>query len=162
MTGMKASMITIAPIGWVRSARDEIGHEPWGGVVSEIHVDAGQFGPEALVGLDEFSHLEVVFFFDRIPVEQIVVGTLHPRGQTEIPKVGIFATRQKERTNRLGVSRCRLLAIEGLVLRVQGLDVLDGTPVVDVKPYVEEMGPRGVVRQPRWISELMADYHVAR
>ncbi len=162
MTPATTGMITIAPIGWVRSARDEISHDAWGEVVSEIHVDAAQFGPESLIGLYEFSHIEVVFFFDRIPVEQIVVGTLHPRGRPELPEVGIFATRQKERTNRLGVSRCRLLSIEGLVLRVQGLDVLDGSPVVDVKPYLEEFAARGAVRQPRWITELMADYYEPR
>ena len=84
---------------------------------------------------------------------------VHPRGRPELPQVGIFATRQKERTNRLGVSRCRLLKIDGLVLHVQGLDVLDHTPVVDIKPYLVEFDAQGDVRQPQWITALMADYY---
>ncbi|MCX4242436.1 SAM-dependent methyltransferase [Paraliomyxa miuraensis] len=146
----------------MRSPRDEVSHDEWGDVRSRIHLDPTRFEVDALRGLEAFSHLEVVFVFDRIPVDRIEVGSLHPRGRVELPKVGIFATRQKERTNRLGVSRCRLLAIEELVLHVADLDVLDGTPVVDVKPWVARLGPRGPVREPRWITELMADYYEPR
>jgi tRNA (Thr-GGU) A37 N-methylase len=82
----------------------------------------------------------------------------HPRGNTEWPKVGIFAQRAKMRPNRIGVTTCRLLEVDGLTLRVQGLDAIDGTPVVDLKPYMREFGPRGDVRQPQWSTELMAGY----
>lgn len=159
LTTSRQQTIEIVPIGWARSPRDTPGYHGWGEVVSEIHIDSARFGPSALIGLEEFSHLEVIFFFDRIPVEQIAVGALHPRGRPELPQVGIFATRQKERTNRLGVSRCRLLKIDGLVLHVQGLDVLDHTPVVDIKPYLVEFDAQGDVRQPQWITALMADYY---
>jgi len=159
MTPMAPETLAIAPIGWARTDRNEIRFDDWGGVLSEIHLDSAQFGPEALMGLETFSHLEVVFLFDRIPLEQIVSGSLHPRGRRDLPQVGIFATRQKERKNRLGVSRCRLIGVEGLILRVQDLDVLDGTPVLDVKPYVREFGPRGEVEQPAWMTELMASYY---
>jgi tRNA (adenine37-N6)-methyltransferase len=151
--------LTIAAIGWARSKRDEIRNDQWEGVITEIHLDPARFTPDSLHGLEAFSHLEVIFAFDRIATEEIVVGSLHPRGRTELPRVGIFATRQKERTNRLGVSRCTLLGLDGLVVRVQDLDVLDRTPIVDIKPYVRELGPRGEVRQPSWISELMRDYY---
>ncbi len=67
--------------------------------------------------------------------------------------------RAKARPNRIGVSRCRLLGVDGLSLRVEGLDAIDGTPVLDVKPWVAEFGPRGEVRQPAWSSELMRDYY---
>jgi tRNA (Thr-GGU) A37 N-methylase len=70
----------------------------------------------------------------------------------------IFAQRASARPNGLGVTRCRLLRIEGLRLTVDGLDALDGTPVLDIKPYLEEFGPRGPVHQPQWTRELMHGY----
>lgn len=74
------------------------------------------------------------------------------------PLVGIFAQRAKGRPNRLGVTTCELLSVDGLSLQVRGLDAIDGTPVLDIKPYVLEFAPRTPVRQPAWISELMRGY----
>lgn len=71
---------------------------------------------------------------------------------------GIFAQRAKGRPNRLGVSVCELLAVEGLTVTAQGLDAIDGTPVLDLKPYLQEFAPRSPVRQPAWSHELMAGY----
>ena len=72
--------------------------------------------------------------------------------------MGIFAQRAKARPNRIGVTTCALVGVDGLELRVRGLDAVDGTPVLDVKPHVVEFGPRGPVRQPAWMTELMAGY----
>ena len=74
--------------------------------------------------------------------------------------VGIFAQRGKNRPNRLGVSVCELLGVDGLCVTVRGLDALDGTPVLDLKPVLREFLPRGTVQQPAWASELMARYYV--
>jgi tRNA (Thr-GGU) A37 N-methylase len=71
---------------------------------------------------------------------------------------GIFAQRGKERPNRIGLSTCELLAVEGTTLTVRGLDAIDGTPVLDIKPYMSEFAPRTPVRQPAWSRELMARY----
>jgi tRNA (Thr-GGU) A37 N-methylase len=77
--------------------------------------------------------------------------------------VGIFAQRKKSRPNRLGLSTCRLLSVDGLALSVAELDAIDGTPIVDIKPYALGFAPRREeVRQPNWISELMADYFAKR
>ena len=75
------------------------------------------------------------------------------------PEVGIFAQRGKNRPNRIGVSRCRLLGVDGLDVRVAGLDAIAGTPVLDVKPYMAEFGPVGETAQPEWATELMRDYY---
>lgn len=91
----------------------------------------------------------------------IVVGGRHPRGRTDWPAVGIFAQRASNRPNRLGVSRCRLLGVDGLDARVQGLDAIDGSPVLDLKPWLAEFGPRGAPRQPPWSHALMAGYYGA-
>ncbi len=133
--------------------------DDWARVSSVIRLDAGQFPAEALAGLSAFSHLEVVFHFDRVPVEKIERTARHPRGNTDWPLVGIFAQRGKNRPNRIGVSRCRLIDVSGYELRVEGLDAVDGTPVLDIKPYMAEYGPRGATEQPQWATELMRNYY---
>lgn len=148
----------IEPIGWVRSSRSDAIDDDWDAVTATISLDAEQFSSAALAGLDEFSHVEVVFVFDQVEVAEIETGARHPRGNVEWPAVGIFAQRAKMRPNRIGVSVCRLVEVDGLVLRVQGLDAIDGTPVLDIKPYMSEFGARGDVHQPAWSRELMAGY----
>lgn len=147
--------IEMTPIGTVRSPRAELIDDDWGDVVSTIDVD---LGPEALAGLDGFSHLEVVFWFHGVPDDEIETGARHPRGRTDWPLVGIFAQRGKGRPNRIGLSRCRILSVDGTTITVEGLDAVDGTPVLDLKPWMREFGPRGDVRQPDWATELMANY----
>lgn len=145
------------PIGRVRGGRVEAIDDDWGVVEAVVRLDE-RFGPEAVVGLDAFSHLEVVFVFHLVDEDGVANGTRRPRGNPRWPEVGIFAQRAKDRPNRLGVSRCELLAIDGLDLRVRGLDAVDGTPVLDVKPWMQEFGPLGQVRQPGWSTELMTGY----
>lgn len=149
---------TITPIAHVRGGRTRPTDDQWGPETCVIELD-GPFGPESLAGIDAFSHLEVVYVFDRVAEAEIETAARHPRGRTDWPLVGIFAQRGKGRPNRLGVSRCKLLRVDGRMLHVQGLDAIDGTPVVDIKPYLREFGPRGDVVQPPWATELMAGYY---
>ena len=150
--------ITLRPIGHVRGGRAEAIDDDWGGVRSVIALDPTAFGPEALAGLAEFSHLEVLFHFHRVPDEKIETGARHPRGRTNWPLVGIFAQRGKNRPNRLGLCTCRIVSVRGLDVEVQGLDAIDGTPVLDLKPVMKEFLPREQVVQPDWSTELMRDY----
>ncbi|MFE1765370.1 SAM-dependent methyltransferase [Streptomyces angustmyceticus] len=151
--------VVSVPVGQVVGGRSEVRDDDWGKETAIIRLDAGQYGPEAVAGLDAFSHLEVVYHFDRVPTDKIQTGARHPRGNTGWPLVGIFAQRGKNRPNRLGVSRCRLLKADGLDLHVQGLDAVDGTPVLDIKPYMAEFGPQGHTTQPDWATDLMRNYH---
>ena len=89
---------------------------------------------------------------------KINTGARHPRGNTAWPKVGIFAQRGKDRPNRIGVTVCKILSVDGLSLRVRGLDAIDGTPVLDIKPVMKGFLPRGEIREPDWARKLMADY----
>jgi tRNA (Thr-GGU) A37 N-methylase len=82
----------------------------------------------------------------------------HPRNNPNWPKVGILAQRGKNRPNQIGVTVCRVLKVEQRKLWVSGLDAVDGSPVLDIKPWVREFGPRGEVVQPAWIGELMQGY----
>jgi tRNA-Thr(GGU) m(6)t(6)A37 methyltransferase TsaA len=150
-------MISLEPIGHVRSARADLGDDDWGGVVARIELAEG-FGPECLDGLEEFSHAEVLFHFDRVAESAVVRGARHPRGNQAWPLVGIFAQRGKDRPNRLGVTVVEVLGRDGRVLTVRGLDAVDGTPVLDIKPVMAEFLPRGPVRQPPWSRELMREY----
>ncbi len=149
--------ITIEPIGWIESERDEVRDDDWGGSVSTI-VLAARLPAEALQGLETFSHVEVIFHFDRVTPEKIVAGARHPRNNEDWPAVGIFAQRGKNRPNRLGQTTCRVLGREGRRLRVAELDAVDGTPVIDLKPVMPEFMPRGEVFAPAWSAELMARY----
>ncbi|MEM7285232.1 MAG: SAM-dependent methyltransferase [Actinomycetota bacterium] len=149
---------TVTAIGWVRSPRAEAIDDDWGGIESTIAIDGERYAPDVLAGLDDFSHIEVVFLFDQVAEDRINLGARHPRNREDWPLVGIFAQRAKARPNRLGITTCELVEVDGLDVHVRGLDAIDGTPVLDVKPHVREFGPRGEVRQPAWISELMTDY----
>ena len=150
--------MNIQPIGWVRSSRKEALDDDWDSVTSTIELDADRFTPDALHGLTDFSHIEVVYVFDRVDPTETEVAARRPRNNPAWPLVGIFAQRAKSRPNRLGVSSCTLTAVEGLTLAVAGLDAIDATPVVDIKPYMIEFAPRGPIRQPGWSHELMAGY----
>ncbi|MER5206093.1 SAM-dependent methyltransferase [Streptomyces sp. NPDC002825] len=153
------STVVSQPVGHVVGGRGEVRDDEWGDVESIVRLDGEAFGPEALAGLDAFSHLEIVYHFDRVSPDAVQTGARHPRGNEEWPLVGIFAQRGKNRPNRLGVSRCRLLRTDGLDLHVRGLDAVDGTPVLDIKPYMTEFGPQGPTTQPAWADEIMRHYY---
>jgi tRNA (adenine37-N6)-methyltransferase len=149
---------TVEPIGYVRGGRAEPIDDDWGSSRTTIELDTAKFTADALAGLDAFSHAEIIFLFDRVPEAKIERGARHPRGREDWPLTGIFAQRGKNRPNRLGVTICRVLAVEGATLHVEGLDAIDGTPVIDIKPVMREFLPRGDVHQPAWVAELMAAY----
>lgn len=146
----------ITPIGVVRSTRVTPDDDAWDAETSRIELVA-PFDERSLAGLDAFSHCIVVYVFDRASWDESRMAR-RPRGNPEWPEVGIFAQRAKDRPNRLGVTVCAVVAVEGGTVHLRGLDAIDGTPVVDIKPYMVEFGPRGELVQPAWSTELMADY----
>jgi tRNA-Thr(GGU) m(6)t(6)A37 methyltransferase TsaA len=149
---------TVRAIGRVRNSRDEPVDDGWDGVESVIDLDAARFGPEALAGLDGFSHVEVLFVFDRVSEDAVHTGARHPRGRHDWPKVGIFAQRGKDRPNRLGLCVCPLLKVAGTALTVRGLDAIDGTPVLDIKPYIPMFDRIEAPRVPAWVDAIMDGY----
>ena len=151
--------VSLRPIGAVVGGRDEPVDDDWESEQAIIRLDEAQFTEQALAGLEEFSHLEVVFLFHLVDPATVQTAARRPRGNPDWPLVGIFAQRGKNRPNRLAVSRCRLVRVDGLSLYVEGLDAIAGTPVLDIKPYMAEFGPRGEVVQPTWATELMQGYY---
>ena len=150
--------IMLEPIAYVIGGREKPTDDDWARERAVIQLDETRFTAEAIEGLDSFSHIEVVFHFNKVPEDKVQFGARHPRGNTGWPKLGIFAQRGKNRPNRIGVTVCQLLKHEGTRLEVAGLDAIDGTPVLDIKPFMRDFAPRGEIREPFWVGELMAGY----
>ena len=150
--------IQLEPIGFVDGGRAQPDDDYWDAETCEIRLDPARFTPESLMGLDAFSHIDVVYQFDRVDEADVVLTARRPRGREDWPLAGIFAQRGRVRPNRLGVTTCRLLGVDGLAVRVRGLDAIDGTPVLDIKPYMTGFAPRGEIVEPTWAAEIMAEY----
>jgi tRNA (adenine37-N6)-methyltransferase len=148
----------IDPIGHVRGGRADPVDDDWGKSLAAITLDPQRFTAEALMGLEAFSHAEIIYLFDKVSDDKIESAARHPRGRTDWPKIGIFAQRGKNRPNRLGVTMCRIVSVEGLTVNVEGLDAIDGTPVIDIKPVMSGFQPRGEFREPQWALEIMEAY----
>jgi tRNA-Thr(GGU) m(6)t(6)A37 methyltransferase TsaA len=148
---------TVHPIGAVKCAVTEMSQGGWARIDSEIHLDAKLAG--GLQELAGYSHVIVVFFLDRAqgfdPAKQLL---RKPRGMEDMHEVGVFAQRTKYRPNPIGVTAVRLLGITGNVIRVRGLDALDGTPVLDIKPYLPPFDRMEDVKMPPWVDHVMDGY----
>lgn len=150
-------MITLTPIATVKNSRVDVEDDNWGDVLSIIELDASM--PEdALFEIEHFSHAEIIYFFHKVDEKKIETGSRHPRNNPAYPNVGILSQRGKNRPNRLGATIVHVLKREGRQLHVQGLDAINGTPILDIKPVMKEFLPRGEVRQPEWATDLMKNY----
>lgn len=125
---------------------------------STLELNSNLFTPEALAGLDAFSHVEVIFVFDKLALGEVEKGASHPRGHQDWPLTGILVQRGKNRPNRHGVTVRTFLSSEGIALHLEGLDAICKTPMVDIKPVMGAFPPCEEVRQPEWVSGLMAAY----
>lgn len=149
--------IQVQPIAYVSNTRKEITDDYWGGMVSEIEL-TDDFSEEAFKGLNEFSHIEIIFYFDKADDSKTTTGSKHPRGNHSWPVTGIFAMRGKDRPNHIGLTIAKIKEVKGKTLYVTGLDAIDGTPVLDIKPVLREFLPAEDVKQPDWSTELMSNY----
>lgn len=144
--------VSYHPIGVVRSPILAAIDIDWMGVVSEIHMlPAFRAG---LDGLDKFSHAIVIFHMDRAEFVAKTDLVRHPRGQSDLPKVGILAQRAKHRPNPVGLTVVPVLGVKGRRLRVRGLDAIDGTPVLDIKPFFPVWDIPQKAKVPRWVDQL--------
>ncbi|PLS17075.1 tRNA (N6-threonylcarbamoyladenosine(37)-N6)-methyltransferase TrmO [Bacillus sp. M6-12] len=148
---------SVSAIGAVCNERKTPVDDYWGKVLSEIKLDQ-ELDISCLDGIDSFSHLEIIFLFHLIEDDKIQYISRHPRNNKEFPKVGIYAQRGKNRPNKIGATIVKLIKRKGRSLFVSGLDAIDGTPVLDIKPVMNEFLPKGEIKQPQWSTELMANY----
>lgn len=149
----------IEAIAHVVGGRREVADDYWGGVEAIIRIDHPDFGPDSTKGLEEFSHLEIVWGFHLVDRTDLDLGPRRPRNNPEWPEVGPFGHRNMRKKNWLGVSRCKLLKVDGLDLHVMDLDAVDGSPVYDIKPWFIDFGPRGEIHQADWTTEMLKDYY---
>ena len=143
-------------IGVVQNEVKEPTDEGWGDVVSEIVLD--EHLANGLDGIEQFSHLLILFWMHRAAEAEPVRMRRRPQGRQDMPEVGIFAQRARHRPNPIGVTAVALLRRERNRLIVRGLDAIDGTPVLDVKPYVPRYDAVESPGVPEWIERLMERY----
>ncbi len=154
---ISSSSYSLTPVGFVHSSRISPSDDDWDKEAVYIKLTE-EFSPSSLSGLTDFSHVELIFLMNQVSLSSIELNERHPRNRLDWPKVGIFAQRGKNRPNRLGISVCKIMKVENNKLYLIGLDAIDSTPVIDIKPWVKEFGPRGEVKQPKWMDEIMREY----
>ncbi|MFC5956794.1 TrmO family methyltransferase [Streptomyces pratens] len=152
------STYEVRPIATVVGGHTRVLDDYQGGVRSIIRLQE-EYPLETLQGIEEFSHLTVTWRFHLARPEDVQLHARSPRGNTRWPATGTFVHRNHRRPNQLAISYPRLLDMDGRDLHVTDLDAVDGTPVIDLAPYFQQMGPRGGVRQPTWPGEMLdAEY----
>ena len=127
-----------------------------GDILSEIGVEPAL--AEGLRGMEQFSHVIVLYHMHRTEFDPPSDLVRRPRGRPDMPLVGVFAQRAKHRPHSIGVTTVRIVSLEGTLLRVKGLDPVDGTPVLEVKPYVPAYETAAGAVVPEWMQRLMEGY----
>jgi len=147
---MSEKRIILKPIGFVRTEAvgDEVKDKTR---ISQIVLHSEL--AEALDGIEDFSHLFVLFWLHEISDEQRKTLKVHPRGRRDLPLLGVFATRTMFRPNPVGLTLVELVKVEGNVLTVRGLEAFDGTPVLDIKPF-DPWDIAETARVPKWWIKL--------
>lgn len=148
--------ITLQPIARVINSRKEPMDDNWETIIADIEL-ADHIPTEALNRISDFSHLEIIYYFDKVKKDDIVFSG-RPRGNPNYPVVGIFGQRKKDRPNQIGLTTVELLEHNGRSIKVKFLDAIDGTPVLDIKPVFKEFQPHTEIRQPIWVADLMKNY----
>ncbi|HBA40826.1 MAG TPA: tRNA (N6-threonylcarbamoyladenosine(37)-N6)-methyltransferase TrmO [Deltaproteobacteria bacterium] len=108
--------------------------------------------------MEQFSHIIVIFFMHQSTFDLAADLVRRPRERPDMPLVGAFAQRAKHRPNPIGITTVHLIEVKGNVLKVKGLDAIDGTPVLDIKPYVPAFDSVPNARIPQWVERLMEGY----
>ena len=147
--------IVMTPIGVVRNEAEERKDVSWGDDISSSVLDE-QYAP-GLEGLDGFSHAIILFYLEQAKFDREKHLQRRPRNRDDMPLAGIFAQRGKDRPNRIGITSVKIVSVSEGSLVVKGLDAVDGTPVLDIKPYYPAYDKRDA-SVPAWVDRLMEQY----
>lgn len=142
-------------IGKVESPIKEPVDVNWGNVISEIVLDQ-EYAP-GLLGLEQFSHLIVLTVLHMAEYKPEKHLRRRPQDREDMPLLGIFAQRARHRPNRIGVTSVEIIEVNERRVKVRALDAVDGTPVIDIKPYVP-VYDRKDATIPEWMDKMMKDY----
>ncbi|MEO1435579.1 MAG: SAM-dependent methyltransferase [Bacteroidota bacterium] len=151
--------IQLTPIAYVKNARTQIEDDDWSTVSSEI-ILADEIISEALIGIEAFSHLQIIFYMDQVTDAKAIAQFRHPRNNSDLPKLGTYAQRNKNRPNKLGLTTVELIEKQERSLIVNKLDAIDGTPILDIKPVMRIFQPQGEIREPDWLVDLLKNYWI--
>jgi tRNA-Thr(GGU) m(6)t(6)A37 methyltransferase TsaA len=148
LTGLLGGVMqyTIYPVGIVHRRNDD----NW------IEI----FAPykDAMLGLEGFSHITVLYWFHESDTpEKRSILQVHPRKDPANPLTGVFGTHSPVRPNLIGITRCQILSIEKNIIRIDAIDALDGSPVIDIKCFIPDKEPLDEIRLPAWAAERTID-----
>lgn len=146
----KNGTITIKPLGKAKNSVGKPTVPGWNDIVTEIVIDKKY--AQGLDGIEEYSHVIVVYWMDK---EKECHLKHYPQGREDVPFVGIFACRCPQRPNRIAISTVELLSRKGNRLQVKGLDIVSGTPILDIKPYTPQYDKVEKAKVPDWVSKLV-------
>jgi tRNA-Thr(GGU) m(6)t(6)A37 methyltransferase TsaA len=148
--------MNIKPIGFVKNEVIYPHNSEWGEEISEIIINDEY--AKGLIGLGDFSHAIIIFYMHQASYSEKRHLVRHPQNREELPKIGIFAQRVRHRPNPIGITAVRILGVEGNILTVKGLDAINETPVLDIKPYFPDFDMREDAETPEWVDVVMKYY----
>lgn len=148
--------LKVTPIGVVQNGVQKAMDANWGKIISEIHIDP-PLAP-GLKGLEDWSHIIVIYYMHSAHFDPETHLVRRPRDLDDMPESGIFAQRARHRPNKIGITAVKIMGIEKNVIRVKGLDAIDGTPVLDIKPYAPVYDGVSDPAVPAWFVRLMQGY----
>jgi tRNA-Thr(GGU) m(6)t(6)A37 methyltransferase TsaA len=143
--------MNLRPIGFVKNNIAEPKRENWQTVISEIIVNEDL--KEALSRIEEFSHIIVIYWMHKVPPSKRSIIKVHPRGNQDLPLVGVLASHSPARPNPIGITTVKLLERRDNVLKIIGLDAINGTPVLDIKPYIPGNDSSIKAKTPGWVTK---------
>lgn len=147
--------IIMNPIGYVRNDVQNRKDVSWGEDVSTIVLNEEYHS--GLKGLENFTHVIILYYLDKAAYQKEKHLQRRPQNREDMPLVGIFSQRGKDRPNQIGMTSVRIVSVDGAALTVKGLDAIDGTPVLDIKPYYPVYDKKDA-KVPEWVDRLMAHY----
>jgi tRNA-Thr(GGU) m(6)t(6)A37 methyltransferase TsaA len=148
--------IVLKSVATTHNSRKEATDDYWGNVITSITLQR-HIPTEAFDNIELFSHLEIVFYFDKVESDKTLFSG-RPRENPDYPVMGIFCQRKKDRPNKIGLCTAALQAHNGRTIIVKRLDAIDGTPVLDIKPVFREFLPAKEIMQPAWVADLVEHY----
>lgn len=146
-----AMRITLRPVGKVEN--NILHNRKFDAEETILRITMDKRYSRALDGIETFSHIIILFWLNQIKERERLVLKVHPRRDTDLPLTGVFATRSPVRPNPLGITTVKLIKREGNVLTVKGLDAVNGTPVLDIKPYIPEDFSSSEVAIAGWVKK---------
>lgn len=147
--------VIMKPIGYVENDVENRKDVSWGNDVSAIILNEEYHG--GLKGLEEFSHVTIIYYLDKAKFDRDKHLQRRPQNRDDMPLVGIFSQRGKDRPNQIGITSVQIVSVSDNELTVKGLDAIDGTPVLDIKPYYPIYDQK-VAKVPEWVKRLMEHY----